>query len=158
MQIVRATLFCGFRMDLVFIPLSAISSTINTNTHLFSTLDIIQEYKSRNNNSYSPHNRVKLNNLWIAYCAALFISGCGVTYKRTCSTNAKSRWITDMISKVMGLWSFVSPDAIHFLVWDTPCCMCQEAELDNNFAKGARPVFLSRLVTCICTNLWVLDK
>lgn len=56
-------LFCGFRMDLVFIPLSAISSTINTNAHLFPTLDIIQEYKSRNNNSYYPCNRVKLNNL-----------------------------------------------------------------------------------------------
>lgn len=58
-----------------------------------------------------------------------------MTYKMMCSTNAKSRWIIDLISKVMGLWSFVSPDAIHFLVWDTPCCKCQEAELDNMFAK-----------------------
>jgi len=37
--------------------------------------------------------------------------------------------------KVIGLWSFLSLDAINFLVWDTKCCEYQEDELDDMVVK-----------------------
>lgn len=116
--------------------LSAISLALETYTHFFPTLNVFQEYKNRSNNSNCSCNRDKLNNLEVAYWAVLFLCRwvwCDL--QRICSTNAKSKWIIDLILKVMWLWSFLSLDANGFLVWDTQHCDYQEVILSKMFAK-----------------------
>lgn len=62
----------------------------------------------------------------------------------------------------MGLWSFLSPDAIYFLVRDTQRFEYQEAELGNMFVKEKDLFSQTGWSSAFCTKdntyLCVLDE